>query len=596
VLAKKLYATSHQVANIAFARPINSAMRKMDEETTKFAREEKVSASKERRLRIFIDEYRARVKFINNPSIAGWSRASTGVGFNMLLGANVSTALIQLAQVPMVTLPYLGGEYSYKDATRELGRAMRTITGAGRKKTVELFGSPKEAENYSGMFSLDNMQSSNPEYKELKPLIDGLVKYGQTHSSLTYDLLEASESVTPGQKINRATGWMLHQTDRINRQVTLLASYRLEMARLKSSKQGDEQGLSDAEKSERAVLHAIHIANLTQGGSSAATAPRITQNNLGRVLFMYKKFGLTMMYAQFRMLRDAFRGETPEIKKQGMRQFGGMVGIAALLAGVQGVPFFGAVAAIYNLFKDDDEDDLEMATRRVLETELAYGLPSYYLNLDISGRISLTDLLVREMRTGDKLSTPAAVAEQALGPLYGIWLKGDRGFDLMSEGYMMRGWETVLPTALGNPLKAYRYATEGTQTLRGDPITGEVSTWNVLNQALGFSPSDYQRENEVNSRKKGFDKYVTQTKAKLSKRYYIASRMGDTDTQEAALEDLRELYQKHPGLGSLSEYLTSSMNAHMRTTAKMEKGIVVSDKLRGEIRQYAADFDDEDED
>jgi len=25
-------------------------------------------------------------------------------------------------------------------------------------------------------------------------------------------------------------------------------------------------------------------------------------------------------------------------------------------------------------------------------------------------------------------------------------------------------------------------------------------------------------------------------------------------------------------------------------------GIVVSDKLRGEIRQYAADFDDEDED
>jgi len=368
------------------------------------------------------------------------------------------------------------------------------------------------------------------------------------------------------------------------------------MARLKSSKKADEQGLSAAEKSERAVLHAIHIANLTQGGTSAATAPRITQNNFGRVLFMYKKFGLTMLYEQFRMLRDAFRGETPEIRKQGMRQFGGMLGISALLAGVQGVPFFGAMAALYNLFKDDDEDDLEMATRRALGVEMSHGLISSLTGYDVSGRIALTDLLVREMRTGDRQSFPAAVTEQALGPLYGIWGKMDRGADLMRDGYMMSGLESMLPTFLGNPLKSYRFATEGALTLRGDPIMAEVSTLNVLGQALGFSPSDYQRQNEVNSRKKGFDKYVTQTKAKLSERYYIAGRMGDTDTQQAALEDLRELYQKHPSLGSLSEYLSSSMKAHMRTTGKMENGIVVSDKLRGEIRQYAADFDDEDED
>jgi hypothetical protein len=372
----------------------------------------------------------------------------------------------------------------------------------------------------------------------------------------------------------------------MNRQVSLIAAYDLELAKLK------KQGITGQQAEEQAANHAVYIAEMTQGGTSAASAPRIAQNAVGRVLFMFKRYGVSMLYLQFKMLREALKGADPKTRKAAMSQFAGLVGMSALFAGLQGIPMFGIAAMVYNLFADDDEDDFETATRKQFGEFMTYGPLSGLTNVDFSNRVSMTDLLIRDMRVGDKPSLVTSMLEALGGPVVGVASKMERGLNLMREGNVTRGMEQLLPTALGNALKSVRFATDGANTLRGDPITGEVSAWNVGAQFFGFSPADYQRQLEINNVNKGIDKYVTTTKTKLLRQYYVAGRVGDLEAQSEIKDALRELFDKHPALGSLNSAISSSMESHKRSTKQMVNGVLYSTKMREELKANADEMDD----
>jgi hypothetical protein len=577
-LRTKMFNTSRQIANMEYASKLDDALKEMES-----SRERIKNDTDTRVIDAYINEYRKRIAFINNPTISKASQFLTGLGFNFLLGLNPASAFVNLTQVPIVTLPYLGGEYGYPEASRAVMDAYKTFTGTGRSKTTAIFGSKDATETRAAMYSLDNLDSKSPMYAQYKTLIDVARAQGQISSSQVYDTLEVTDKVGLSQKVNAVTGWMFHQADRVNRQVTMIAAYNLEMAKLK------KDGVTGIEAETKAANHAIYVGEITQGGTSAASAPRIAQNTIGRVMFMFKRYGVSMMYLQFKMLRDGLTGQDKSVKKAAMAQFAGVVGTSALFAGVQGLPLFGVAALIYNLFKDDDDDDLEMATRKYMGTMLTNGPLSYYTNLDFSGRVSMTDLLVKEVRTGSSPSFVASILEQLGGPIYGIASRIERGVGLMNEGHTARGMEQILPSAFGNPLKAIRMYSEGANTLRGDPITGDVDAWNAAAQALGFSPADYQRQNELNSRLKEIDKRVSQSETKLFRQYYTAGRMGDTEAQGEIKEKLRDLFQRHPGLGNMQEALQRSMESHKKTSKSMIHGITVNEKLRSELQRYAAD-------
>jgi len=589
-MRQRLFNTSRQLANMEYAPKLNNAVDNM-KQLSKLARN---AGDDNSVINAYVNEYEKRIAFINNPTISKLSQFATGIGFNMLLGLNPASALVNGAQVPMVTLPYLGGEYGYAKASAAVMNAYKIFAGSGRSKTVDVFGTLGTTYTRSAMYSLDNYSAKDPAFARYKTLMGVLETQGQMSSSQVYDTLEASDGTTLGSRVNAFTGWMFHQADRVNRQVTAIAAYDLELDRLKKAGAKTSDGivastLSKEERETAAANHAVYVTEMTQGGTSAASAPRIAQGAVGRVLFMFKRYGVSMMYLQLRILRDALRSEDKAVRKAAMAQFAGMSGMAALAAGVQGLPMFGALSVLYGMFKDDDEDDLEMVTRKYMGTMLTNGPLSYVTNLDFSGRVSMSDLLFREMRTGDKPSVVASILEQLGGPVYGVASKVERGFKLMQDGNILRGIEQVMPSGIGNIFKAARFATEGANTLRGDPITGDVSIFNVSAQALGFSPSDYQRQNELNNRLKGIDKYVSEKETKLFRKYYTAGRMGDREAQTEIKDELRELFRKHPGLGSLEEALGRSMKAHEKTTSRMRSGIVVNEKLRAELERYARD-------
>jgi hypothetical protein len=225
-------------------------------------------------------------------------------------------------------------------------------------------------------------------------------------------------------------------------------------------------------------------------------------------MFMYKRYGVSMYFMLLKAAREALKGETPEIRKAAMRQIGGIMGMSALMAGAQGIPMFGALSLVYSLFTDDDEDDLDAVTQKALGDFLYKGPVEYATNLAIAGRITLNDLIIRDAPKGSASTFSQQLAQALGGPVVGVADRIQRGYSTLNEGNVSRAMEDLLPSAVANGFKAYRYATEGTKTLRGDPITGEVSLYNTVGQALGFAPADYTRQLEINSREKGIDKVV----------------------------------------------------------------------------------------
>jgi hypothetical protein len=381
----------------------------------------------------------------------------------------------------------------------------------------------------------------------------------------------------------------------LNRQVSLIAAYNLDLNRMMTKPTKEEAGLTQEQKEEKAANHAVYTAELTNGGISAAAAPRIAQSSLGKVLFMFKRYGVSMYYLLFKTAREALKGETPEIRKAAMNQIAGIYGTAALFAGIQGLPMFGIAAMVYNMFADDDEDDFETATRKYLG-ELPYkGLLNYVTNVEIASRTGLSDLIIRDSGKQDSQTIALTMMEMLGGPVFGVASRVERGLDMIRDGNVQRGIENMLPSALGNILKGIRYSTEGTTTLRGDPITGEVNPWNVAVQAFGFAPADYTRQLEINNRQKGIDKSVNQEETKLKRQYYLATRMRDSDGRKEARDKLLELGAKHPSLeinkGTIDDVLDRSIEAQNRVTERMRNGVAYSPKMLKEIEQNLREYD-----
>jgi hypothetical protein len=292
---------------------------------------------------------------------------------------------------------------------------------------------------------------------------------------------------------------------------------------------------------------------------------------------------------------DATKGESPEVRKAGLRQLGGVMGMTALMAGVQGIPFFGLAAALYSLFADDD-DDLKSATHKGLGAMLYKGPIEYFTNLSIASRIGLSDLLIRDTTTGGSTSTFAQQVMQAVGgPVFGLEQNIERGFSLIANGHVERGVEALSPSALSNVLKSIRYAREGTQTLRGDPITGDVGPFNVIGQLIGFAPADYIRQMEINNREKGIDKRLSDQQSKLKQRYYIAKREGDFDGMDDSKAELLKLGEKYPELeindGTIDDILDRSVKAQDRATQDMIKGVRYNKKRLGAVQADMAEYE-----
>jgi hypothetical protein len=544
-----------------------------------------------------IEEFEGRRKFAMKPTLTAFSQyASTGAFYYNLAG-NVSSATVNTLQTPLVVFPQLGGEYGFKDAAAALKNAMKLYTSSGTTRNVtELTG---EVSSQKAMTSIENWVNKG-KYTQYKGLIEAMKDRGLLVTSTARDALRSENdnksSYSSTNKLIRYTtlagSFMFHHAERMNREITAVAAFDLEMGKL--NKDPKYSKLSEAEKQTKAIEKALTLVEYAHGAGSTLSGPSLGQSDIGKVLMVFKRFAFSMYYMLFdTMIRSlptkGATGEQLEAIKAARRQLTGVYGMSALFAGVKGVPLYWVAELAYNMFQDKDDDDFDTVMRGFLGDFAFKGPVNYLTNLSIADRVGWTDLLWREQK-GSKAdaSALAQILETVLGAPYSIVDSLFRAKDLIAEGQVERGIEAMLPIGLRNILKSGRYFTEGANTLRGDAV-GDVNGYNAAMQLLGFAPADLMKQYEENAYMTEKGKAIKSIEKNALKKYYAAMREGDVDGMMDAREKLFDLGAKYPDLKISEKTINQSVKARERISREMHNGVQLDSKLAPYLRQAAAE-------
>jgi predicted GNAT family acetyltransferase len=560
---------------------------------TKFEEEAKQLGSETAEVRQIRNQLNAFANFASNPALPGWSQTLRSLAFNMTLGFNISTAMLNLMQMPMIGLPFLGAKYGYRETTRAMGAAARMIAGSGTMREIDVYnpdGTGLVKERVEAQPSLENYDFTapnlSPELQKLQYLVAEGRTNGQFNRSVTLDTLDIDGSQGLSEKFNRATGWMLHHSERYNREVALASSYMLELGRL------EKAGTAlTPEVMRNAAKQAVYLTEMINGGTAAASTPRIAQNGLGSVAFMYKRYGVSMYALMFDSAKRALKDQSPEARRIAQKQIGGLVGATALLSGIAGLPMFGTAAMLYNLlWADDDEEQFESVVREYIGDGANRGILDYALGISVAPRIGLSDILFREPMIEKEQSSLWTVAEVLGGPAIGTYLNLERGIKDMADGQWQRGIESASPAAIRYFLKAGRFGTEGALTRSGDSIVEDIHPGHVLAQALGFAPAELIGTQAVSSARKKFTLGIDKRKSKLADRYAMAQKEGNSEAMKDVIEDIRAFNADHPSVGIDRDFLRSSTKSRANTDKRTYNGVSFDARLVDEVRTRFKDY------
>jgi hypothetical protein len=499
-------------------------------------------------------------EFFHNPTYGKVVSGVTAFSYFEYIAGNISSALINLTSLPMFAWPILGAKFGFDKASGAMLSASKVVTNGIEK---------------------------DPRYKKLYQM---LKDHGQLEHTMAREVLE-SRRMTTGEylgikaRILDTLSYPFSATERYNRGVTAVAAYDLARG----------MGMSD----EAASRYAINTVKDINTSGMAVTAPKYMQHPLGRVFFTFKSFVWNSAFIVARSFHQAFKGESPEVRRMARRQLIGIYGMAGAFAGVKGLPFFGfaeTLAQMINaLFGDDDEPYNFDEDMREFFGELLYKGPTNFLtNLEIANRTGVAqDLIFRD--------DPRSIAEHgyvlsamrnAFGPAGSYAVNAENAIKMMGEGHTGRSIEALSPSWMRNGMKGMRYMSEGALTLKGDPVEEDISAYNAMMQIIGFSPASLSSTYEKTSAAKGYEKAVATRKQQLLNKYDMARHAGDMDLLGDVREDIANFNSKHPANRITETTLLKSKKAREAAEKNMINGVTFNKKMKGEIQEKF--FSDED--
>ena len=551
------------------------------------------------------------------PERSKTSRALTGIGFNMTLGMNISGGLVNLTQIPLVTLPYLSGKYGIRTTMGGIKGAMSLMKNSGGTRTIMGYGTDAnnqaiETEVGSG-YSISNVNPRNltrvqrrilnkmgitPE--ELQVFIDTGVDLGQFKRSLDHEILDVDRMGGFWSKFNKFSGFIQHHTERINREAALFAAYRGALSKLSPQQRANPDLLL------KAAQDAVYDTETTNGGIAAAAAPELGRRNLGAVIFMYKRYGVSMIGMLTEMVMKITKG-SPADRRMALFQLIGLYGTSGLLAGVYGMPGFGlattvadTIMASMGMDPGGEDDDAKTMVRAYVQEGPYRGAVNYFTGVNISSRVGLSELIYRDSMIDRDWPILFRMAEQLGGPVIGIALNTERGLNQILEGAadgdtekLRRGIETISPAAIKNMQKAARFAREGgAYTMDGKPIVQDLADGHLVAQFFGFSPASYSATMEANSKVMRRQAAVLRKRRQIYNMYARAYFDGDIEGMQRAAQRIAEYNQRYPGYPILQDNIDKSIRSRIRQRAGAYNGLTLNPRLKNMLVEQAERYGD----
>ena len=589
------------------------------------------------------EELDVRAKFAregaNNKNAEQYYQRLNQTAFIYTIGFNASSALVNLSQIPLMVVPYLTSKFNPADVTVSLGKAGKFV-GAS-KISIDEYYDIKEVSttDKDGLVSREDVYTLKAEQEKkirdtsaTKAEADAKIKYfnrmiplvqrakngGQISHSMIADHLRVSDAGRKKSKnfairfldgTSALSAVMFNAAERFNRQVTLTMSYDLTLNKLDAmhAAKGNKKFYSAVKaeyidvpssseaRMQLAVDEAVYFAQETNGGSVLETAAGYSQQGIGRVALMYKSYGLQMYYTMIKSTKLAAdnmfakSAEGKELRNMAFKQMLGVHLSALFFAGVQGLPLYGAVTMIADMFLDDEEDDARTITRKYLGEGWYKGGVTALTGVDVASRVSLSNLFLQENRFNKDPSLEESLGFYLGGPALSTGTRLKRAYDDFTSdqyGSFERGMESAMPAGITNLYRSTlgRYAREGgILTRRKNPIYDDMTAGDFAAQALGFPPAEYTYRQEISARNKGVEKAVTEKRSMLTKKFYIAQRMGDHEVMGDVLKDIVEHNKRHPTVPVTPEQVMKSVKSHMKTSATMHNGVTVNPLMRHAI-------------
>jgi hypothetical protein len=381
---------------------------------------------------------------------------------------------------------------------------------------------------------------------------------------------------------------LFHNAERFNREIMAMSAFRAAMDKRKDYK-------DQSQAFDEAVSEAKDVTNRSMFDYSSANKPRYFQHPIASVILQFKQFPQQMTFFLAHNAYNMFKGLTPAERREARARFVGTMGMAGAFSGVTGLWGFSTVAsvinAVFNGLSDDEEEpfDFELEFMRWatdtfgdnIGTLLTRGIGNA-AGIDLASRTKLDDMWFRDSRKNqDEVEALQSFLVDLLGPTVGLTVNVAQAAKLLNEGHADRALEMISPAFIKNPLVAARYASEGVNTLRGDPLMDDMGPFLLLMQSLGIRSSELAERQYYNIQVKGQEQKVLKERQNLLNLYGIAFMSNDADSFEKSLEKIFEFNSKHPSVAIPADSLNRSIKERFTKSAQTDHGLYIDKRMRG---------------
>ena len=562
---KHMFHGAHQLARLRYGVLLEEAL---DD-----ARDEARRADNPNRAGALVNEMERRHEFTMNPTGSSVVASMSSLAFLWYLGASPAAAMVNISQTTIVGTPIMATRFSKAGVTGSLKALSDAAKDFGRGK-----GFAEKSEHLTD---------------EEKAAMREAYRRGTVDKTQAHDLASVAETGIEynavREKWMRKIGWMFHNAERMNREVTFLANYRLARA----------DGVDPAAAIDLAadMTWKIHFSYQN------TDRPRFMQNDLGKILTTFRQFTVNMIYRMFRDAHQSLHGATEAERREARGQLVGITLSMMAHAGIKGTWGYGILMGMLALFMPGDADDLENWMQDALLMEgddpgtaawnfamgaALNGAPGQIIGANLTERIGMPNLWFRGPgRELEGRDVYAHYVAELLGPVYGIGEGVVRGAFAVADGEIMRGAETMVPKFIRDPMKTTRYAVEGVETWRGDPVVENVNPWELILQANGFTPSRVAERYDINNRLKNRERKIMDERKELHNAATDALR-GKEAIPEKVMDRIRDFNRRFPEYPITGDTIRRSLRGRIRASQRNESGVSINPKLNARLRSEIA--------
>jgi len=470
------------------------------------------------------------------------------LGFMWYLGASPAAAIINLTQMPTVSLPMMIASAKFKNSGKHFGTALKD---KGNGKT------PEEIK-YMDMAAKSGLYDTT-QVHDIAGVADAGVDVGSVRDK--------------GMKLMAA---MFHKAEVFNRKATYLASFRA----------AKDAGLTPdaAHEAARKLTWDSHL------DYSAQNRARFMRGNFARVVTQFKAFSQGMYYVYGEALRKWSKGKTEAEKTEGRKLFLMLMGSQFAVGGALGLPMsgmvMGAAQGLAEAFGDEDEpQELKALFRQTLADHIGEtggdivtkGLLNAFSPLNLSDRMSLGDMWIRTPDYDLEGKAEALSYVEALGgPMMGLFTNLFTAKEALANGDYLRAAESATPKFIKDLIRTGRYATEGNLTKKG-LVVKEMTVTEMIAQALGVSSAEVAK---IRGKATAI-KNIESARGKR-RRSLIDARLNGENNQA----EIREWNKKHPRDRITAQTIRQSKQSRARYERQYTKGIRETKRNKDLIAQF----------